>query len=116
MLGVEFGSGDIASLLVVLVLLFLTAFLAMAETALTRMNRVKASTLKEEGRRGAAVLYRLVEHPERTLNPVLLLILAGADPARPLESAGENALGANLKVDRDRAHPILMRLNPSAYS
>jgi putative hemolysin len=74
-LGVEFGSGDVACLVVVMVLLFLTAFLAMAETALTRMNRVKASTLREEGKRGAAVLYRLVEHPERTLNPVLLLIL-----------------------------------------
>src|SRR3954468_22971898 len=52
-----------------------TGFLAMAETALTRMNRVKAATMRDEGRRGAALLYRLVEHPERTLNPVLLLIL-----------------------------------------
>src|SRR3954452_15163600 len=52
-----------------------TGFLAMAETALTRMNRVKAGTMRDEGRRGAALLYRLVEHPERTLNPVLLLIL-----------------------------------------
>ena len=51
------------------------AFLAMAETALTRINRVKALTLSEEGRRGATALLKLVDHPERFLNPVLLLVL-----------------------------------------
>jgi CBS domain containing-hemolysin-like protein len=75
MVGVEFSTGDVVSLLIVLVLLLFTAFLAMSETAITRMSRVKATALQEEGRRGAALLYRLVEHPERTLNPVLLLIL-----------------------------------------
>src|SRR5688500_19325197 len=53
----------------------LAGFLAMAETSLTRINRVKALTLQEEGRRGAGLLARLVEHPERFLNPVLLLVL-----------------------------------------
>src|SRR5687767_2420551 len=56
-------------------LIVLAGFLAMAETSLTRMNRVKALTLQEEGRRGAGVLARLVDHPERFLNPVLLLVL-----------------------------------------
>ena len=51
------------------------AFLALAETSLTRMNRVKALTLMEEKRRGSGRLLRLVEHPERFLNPVLLLVL-----------------------------------------
>ncbi len=51
------------------------AVLAMAETSLTRTNRVKALTLAEENRRGANALVRLVEHPERFLNPVLLLVL-----------------------------------------
>ncbi len=51
------------------------AFLAMAETSLTRMNRVKALTLVEEGRRGAPAVLRLVEHPEQFLNPVLFLVL-----------------------------------------
>ncbi|HEX2038166.1 MAG TPA: hemolysin family protein [Acidimicrobiales bacterium] len=56
-------------------LIVLAGFLAMAETSLTRVNRVKALTLQEEGRRGAGVLARLVDHPERFLNPVLLLVL-----------------------------------------
>jgi putative hemolysin len=42
---------------------------------LTRMNRVKAITLEEQGRRGATALRKLVEHPERAINPVLFLLL-----------------------------------------
>ena len=57
------------------VLVATAAFLAMAETALTRINRVKALTLSEEGRRGSNALLKLVDHPERFLNPVLLLVL-----------------------------------------
>jgi putative hemolysin len=62
-------------LLAVLLLISAAAVLAMAETSLTRTNRVKALTLAEEKRRGSNALLRLVEHPERFLNPVLLLVL-----------------------------------------
>ncbi|MDQ4069760.1 MAG: hemolysin family protein [Actinomycetota bacterium] len=62
-------------LIAVFGLISAAAFLALAETSLTRTNRVKALTLAEEGRRGAHALVRLVEHPERFLNPVLLLVL-----------------------------------------
>ncbi len=66
---------DIAILVAVLGLILLAGFFALAETSLTRINRIKAVTLQDEGRRGAGVLARLVEHPERFLNPVLLLVL-----------------------------------------
>jgi CBS domain containing-hemolysin-like protein len=59
----------------VLVLLAMAAFFALSETSLTRVNRVKAISLEEEGKRGSRRLTRLVEHPERFLNPVLLLVL-----------------------------------------
>jgi CBS domain containing-hemolysin-like protein len=68
--------GDTVLLLVIVFFLLVTAgFFATAETALTRMNRVKAMTLVEEHRRGADALRKLVEHPERVLNPVLFLVL-----------------------------------------
>ncbi len=53
----------------------MSGVLALAETGLTRMNRVKAMAMVEEKKRGAAALLKLVEHPERTLNPVLFLLL-----------------------------------------
>jgi putative hemolysin len=52
------------------------AVLAMAEASITRVTRTKAASLVEDGRRGARSLARLLEHPERSLNPLLLLVLA----------------------------------------
>ena len=64
---------DAALYAVIVVGLLVAVFLAMAETSLTRINRIKAASLEEEGRRSAATLSRLVEHPERFLNPILML-------------------------------------------
>jgi CBS domain containing-hemolysin-like protein len=69
------NGGDWAIVATIVALIALAAFFAMAETSLTRINRVKAITLAEEGRRGAGLLVRLAEHTERFLNPILLLLL-----------------------------------------
>ncbi len=69
------SSNQILMLVAVMALISTAAFLAMAETSLTRTNRVKALTLVEERRRGAHALLHLVEQPERFLNPILLLVL-----------------------------------------
>ncbi len=59
---------------VVVVLIFVTGFLAMSETAITRMSQIKAQSLAEEGVRGSRTLLRLVERTERVL-PVVLFAL-----------------------------------------
>jgi CBS domain containing-hemolysin-like protein len=61
--------------IIVIVLLFASGALAMAETSLVRTSKIKARSLADEKRRGAGSLVALVEHPERFLNPVLLLVL-----------------------------------------
>jgi putative hemolysin len=67
--------GDIVMVVVILLLMAATTFLALAETALTRVTRSKAHALAEnEGHRGKRVLW-LVARPERFLNPVLLTLL-----------------------------------------
>ena len=56
--------------------LFLASiWIALVETAFTRMSRVRALALEEEGNRGAGRLARMLEHPERTLNVIYLLAL-----------------------------------------
>jgi putative hemolysin len=70
-----FRATDWVLLAVVIVLIAMSAVFSMSETSLTRTNRVKAMSLEDDGRRGARQLVRLVEHPERFLNPVLLLVL-----------------------------------------
>src|SRR5436309_777090 len=49
--------------------------LAAAETSITRMNRVRAYHLRDEGRRGARAVVRIAESPAEYLNVVLLLTL-----------------------------------------
>ncbi len=66
---------DIWTLVVVVVLTAIAAFLAAAETGLTRMSRARAMHLHEEQRRGSTQLLALVENPARFLNLVLLLVL-----------------------------------------
>ena len=59
----------------VAVLIVVAAFLAAAETAITRMGRIRAMRLDEEGRRGSRALARIVENPAHYLNGILLALL-----------------------------------------
>lgn len=72
--GHHFTGTDGVLVAVIAVLIIVTALLAMSETAITRTSKVKALTLVEEKRRGAANLLRLVQNIERVL-PVILFAL-----------------------------------------
>jgi putative hemolysin len=69
------SQADVAMLVAVIAIWVLQGFLALSETSLTSSNRVKAMALVEEKRHGAEALLRLVEHPERFLTALLLIIL-----------------------------------------
>ena len=75
MIGVVWSTGDTVLVISVAILLILSGFFAMAETALTRTNKSRARSLRDQGRRGAKALVALAESPERFLTPLLLLIL-----------------------------------------
>jgi len=58
--------------------LFLVAFgsiLAMAEASVSRMSRVRALSLEDEGRRNAALLVRIESDPPRYLNAIYLWVM-----------------------------------------
>ena len=74
MAGVVQGT-DWILLAVAVLLIAVSAGLALAETSLTRTSRVKALSLEDDGRRGSKQLVRLVEDPGAFLNPILLLVL-----------------------------------------
>lgn len=75
MIAATFSGVDIVYVIIIAALLLASGALAAAETALVRTSRVKAKSLQEERRRGADALVDLVQHPEKFLNPVLLLVL-----------------------------------------
>jgi CBS domain containing-hemolysin-like protein len=64
-----------AILAAVIGLFLFSILLAVAETAFTRMSRIRALALAEEGDKKAGRLARMLERPEQTLNVVLLLVL-----------------------------------------
>jgi CBS domain containing-hemolysin-like protein len=66
-------SADLASLLVVVALLLVTAYLAALETVLSRLNVVRALRLAEEDRRGADALLWVTEHRVSGLNVLLVV-------------------------------------------
>ena len=60
---------------VVGLLVVLGAVLAMAEASISRMSRIRALALREDGRRNAALLVRIEEDPARYLNAVYLAVM-----------------------------------------
>jgi len=70
-----FHTEDGVLVVVIVVLLAVSGLLALAETSLVRMNRIKAKSMVDERRRGARQLARLIENPAKFLNPILLLVL-----------------------------------------
>src|SRR6202162_4159201 len=63
------------AIVVVALLWALSGVLALAETAFTRVSRIRLLALQEEGDKRARRVVRLLEHPEQTLNSILLLVL-----------------------------------------
>ncbi|HVE91833.1 MAG TPA: hemolysin family protein [Actinomycetota bacterium] len=56
-------------------LVVMGSVLAMAEASLSRVDRVQALALREEGRRGAERLLKIEEQPARHLNSVYLAVM-----------------------------------------
>jgi putative hemolysin len=69
------NGADWAILVVVVVLFVFSIFLALSETAFTRMSRIRALALADEGNKRAARLAVMLAQPQQTLNSVLLLVL-----------------------------------------
>ena len=69
------SGADWGILAAIVVLFVASAVLALSETAFTKVNRIRALALEDEGRRHAARLAAMLEDPAPTLNSVLLCVL-----------------------------------------
>lgn len=65
-------SGDVAQLITILVLIFLSAFFSSAETALTTCNRIKMRTLAENGDARAKRVLRITDDSGKMLSAILV--------------------------------------------
>ncbi len=88
-------SGTDWLLLVAVVVLFAgSAVLALAETAFTKVSRIRALALQDDGSRRAGKLVTMLENPARTLNSVLLILLVFQFTAATLVGVLLEQLGA----------------------
>jgi putative hemolysin len=106
MIAASLGGADVLMLTVIFVLLLVLIFLAVAEMGLSKMTKPKASAMAEGGHRSGPALSRLVEEPERWVNPLLLTVnicqtvqatLTGIVAGRLFGAAGV-AIGVALNV------------------
>jgi CBS domain containing-hemolysin-like protein len=65
----------ISLLVVVVALVLFGSILAMSEASLTRMTRVRALALEDEGRRNASTLVRIESDPPQFLNAIYLWVM-----------------------------------------
>lgn len=65
-------SGDAIQLIVLLLLLFLSAFFSSAETAMTTVNKIRMRTLVEEGNKRAKTLLQITENSGKMLSAILI--------------------------------------------
>lgn len=70
-----FGAIDLWMLVAIILLVVVLAFLALAETGIGRISRVRAQAMHDEtGSKSTRALADLVSEPEKYLNPVLLAV------------------------------------------
>jgi putative hemolysin len=74
MIAAELRGADVLMLVVIVILLLVLVFLAAAEMGLSKMTKPKAAALADQGARAGPSLERLVEQPERWINPLLLTV------------------------------------------
>lgn len=63
---------SVIQLIVLLILLFLSAYFSSAETALSSISKVKARTLEEEGRKHAKKLSAILDRYNRLISTILI--------------------------------------------
>ncbi len=63
---------DGIQIVVLLILVFLSAFFSSAETAMTTVNRIKIQSLMEQGNKKAQILINIIDHSGKMLSTVLI--------------------------------------------
>lgn len=65
-------SSDVIKIIVLLILLFLSAFFSSAETALTTYNKIRIRNLADEGNKRADILLKVTEDSGKMLSAILI--------------------------------------------
>ena len=81
---------SIAKMLILVVLLFISAFFSASETALMSLNKIRIRQMIEENIKGAELVGRLVENPKKLLGAILI--------GSTVVNVGASALATSLAI------------------
>lgn len=70
-MNISLDSSDVIQLIILLVLLFLSAFFSSAETAMTTVNRIRIRSLADDGNARAKTLLKITDDPAKFLSAIL---------------------------------------------
>jgi len=84
--------------MVVTLLVVFGSVLAMAETSISRMSRVRAIALREEGRRNSGILEEIETYPARYLNSIYLAVVIVQNGSAILVAIIADRLYGNLGI------------------
>jgi CBS domain containing-hemolysin-like protein len=73
-IGGEFGATETWLLIAIFALLVILIFTSVAEMGLSRISKPRAASLADKGLKSGKALKRLVDEPERWVNPLLLTV------------------------------------------
>ena len=71
-MNISLDSSDVIQLIILLVLLFLSAFFSSAETAMTTVNRIRIRSLADDGSARAKTLLKITDDPAKFLSAILI--------------------------------------------
>lgn len=71
-MNISLDSSDVIQLIILLVLLFLSAFFSSAETAMTTVNRIRIRSLADDGNARAKNLLKITDDPAKFLSAILI--------------------------------------------
>ena len=71
-MNISLDSSDVIQLIILLVLLFLSAFFSSAETAMTTVNRIRIRSLADDGDARAKTLLKITDDPAKFLSAILI--------------------------------------------
>lgn len=65
-------SKNLVQVILLVVLIFLSAFFSSAETALTTVNKIRIRYLAERGNKAALIILKIIDEPEKMLSAILI--------------------------------------------
>lgn len=71
-MNISLDSSDVIQVIILLVLLFLSAFFSSAETAMTTVNRIRIRSLADDGNARAKTLLKITDDPAKFLSAILI--------------------------------------------